>query len=198
MINFIDLNNSEPYKKLFNFYIKAEKYNQQYIEALCISSFFKKTDEVNSRYVNLKFVHKDEFIFFTNYNSPKSKEFEDHKQICGVIFWNTINVQIRFKALIAKTSNKFNQNYFKNRSSNKNALAISSDQSKIINSYKKVKENYYNSLNSDNLKKCPKYWGGFSCLPYYFEFWEGHESRINKREIFDKIDGVWKHSFLQP
>ena len=50
----------------------------------------------------------------------------------------------------------------------------------------------------EKINKCPNNWGGFSCKPYYFEFWEGHESRINKREVFDKIDGIWKHSFLQP
>ena len=44
----------------------------------------------------------------------------------------------------------------------------------------------------------PEYWGGYSFTPYYFEFWKGHESRINKREVFDQIDGVWKQSFLQP
>ena len=54
------------------------------------------------------------------------------------------------------------------------------------------------SLKNDDLKKCPQYWGGFSFTPYYFEFWEGHESRINKREVFNKIDGLWKQSYLQP
>ena len=30
------------------------------------------------------------------------------------------------------------------------------------------------------------------------EFWEGHESRLNKREVFEKTDGGWRHSFVQP
>ncbi len=102
------------------------------------------------------------------------------------------------KAKIKKTSDEFNQKYFFDRSEEKNALAISSNQSKPIDSYNQVKENYNKSLKNDDLKKCPEYWGGYSFTPYYFEFWEGHESRINKREVFEKIDGVWKHSFLQP
>ena len=102
------------------------------------------------------------------------------------------------KAQIKKTSKEFNQKYFFNRSADKNALAISSNQSKLIESYGRVKEKYNKSLESDDLKKCPKYWGGYSFTPNYFEFWEGNKSRINKREVFDKTDGVWKHSFLQP
>ena len=102
------------------------------------------------------------------------------------------------KAKIKKTSDEFNQQYFFNRSKEKNALAISSKQSIQIESYNQVKKNYNKSLKNDDLKKCPEYWGGYSFAPYYFEFWEGHESRINRREIFEKIDIVWKQSFLQP
>ena len=102
------------------------------------------------------------------------------------------------KAQIKKTSKEFNQAYFFNRSEEKNALAISSNQSKLIDSYNQVKENYNRSLESDDLKKCPEYWGGYSFVPYYFEFWEGHESRINKREVFNKINSSWKQLYLQP
>ena len=102
------------------------------------------------------------------------------------------------KAKIRKTSNDYNQRYFENRSKKKNAVAISSYQSKPINSYEQVIENYNKSLRNDDLKKCPEYWGGYSFTPYYFEFWEGDESRLNKREVFEKIDSDWRHSLVQP
>ena len=50
----------------------------------------------------------------------------------------------------------------------------------------------------EDLAKCPDYWGGFSFVPYYFEFWEGNESRINKRESFILVDDNWNKSNLQP
>ena len=102
------------------------------------------------------------------------------------------------KAKIKKTSKQFNQNYFSDRSEKKNALAISSKQSKKINSYEQVKENFNKSLKDDDLRKCPKHWGGFSFTPYYFEFWEGHESRINKRLVYKKIDKKWEKIIIQP
>ena len=198
MIDFIDIPNSDPYIKFKKKYDQALIQNQKNIEAISIATYNKEKNEVDSRYVNLKFITNDEFIFFSNYNSPKASSFNSHNQIAALFFWSSINVQIRMKAKIKKTSNDYNKKYFFNRSEEKNALAISSNQSKPINSYNQVKENYNKSLSNDNLKKCPEYWGGFSFTPYYFEFWEGHESRLNKREIFEKIDGVWKHSFLQP
>jgi len=198
MIQFKNLNQEEPYLLFKSKYDEAYSAGQKVIEAISISTFENKTNEVDSRFVNLKFVSENEFIFFSNYKSPKANSFETHNQIAALIYWSSINVQIRMKAKIKKMSNDYNQRYFENRSKKKNALAISSNQSKPINSYKQVIENYNKSLNNDNLKKCPEYWGGYSFTPYYFEFWEGHESRLNKREIFEKIDGCWRHSFVQP
>ena len=176
----------------------ANSHGQKAIEAISISSFDMEMVEVDSRYVNLKFISNNEFIFFSNYDSPKASAFKSNNQIAALIYWSSIDVQIRMKAKIKKTSKEFNQNYFFNRSKEKNALAISSNQSKQIDSYSQVIENYNRSLESNDLKKCPEYWGGYSFTPFYFEFWEGHESRVNKREVFNNIDGIWKHSFLQP
>jgi pyridoxamine 5'-phosphate oxidase len=198
MIVFNNLNQEDPYLILKEKYEQALKVGQKAIEAISISSFNKEMVEVDSRYVNLKFISNNEFIFFTNYDSPKASAFKSNNQIAALIYWSSINVQIRMKAKIKKTSKEFNQNYFFNRSKEKNALAISSNQSKQIDSYSQVIENYNRSLDSNDLNKCPEYWGGYSFIPYYFEFWEGHESRVNKREIFNNIDGIWKHSFLQP
>ena len=198
MINFLNDNLSEPFVRLKEIYDQAITANQGSIEAISISSFDESLSEVNSRYVNLKAVINDEFIFFTNYNSPKSNEFESHNQIAATLYWASINVQIRIKAKIRKTSPEYNQKYFLERSPKKNALAISSSQSKPIDSYESIVKNYKKSLEFDNLEKCPDFWGGYSFTPYYFEFWEGHESRLNKREAYAKNADNWQQCLLQP
>ena len=82
-----------------------------------------------------------------------------------------------------------------NRSEEKNALAISSSNQRPIDSYNQVKENYNKSLKNDDLKKCPDFGEVIHLLHYYFEFWEGHESRLNKREAYEKSDDSWEHSY---
>ena len=198
MIKFKNINQNIPYLIFKKKYDEALDTGQEGIEAITISSFNTKTDEVDSRYVNLKSIENDEFIFFSNYDSPKALSFDSHNQIAALIYWPTTNVQIRMRAKIKKTVAAYNQKYFFGRAKEKNALAISSNQSNLIDSFDQVKENYNNCLNNNDLKKCPKYWGGFSFIPYYFEFWEGHPSRINKREVYNEIEGVWEHTFLQP
>lgn len=198
MIEFTNLVQDEPYLILKEKYRCALDANQKNIEAVAISSYYSEINEVNSRYVNLKFIDNNDFIFFTNYNSPKAIEFKSHDQIAATIYWSSINVQIRIKAKIKKTSDEYNQKYFVARAPEKNALAMSSNQSEEVDSYEKVKEKHNKSLQSDDLTKCPSYWGGYLFTPYYFEFWEGHNSRLNKRDVYKKVGNNWNHSLLQP
>ena len=161
MIKFNKLNKEKPYLLLKKKYNEALEADQQNIEAISISSFNKNQNEVDSRYVNLKYIINDEFIFFSNYNSPKALAFNSHAQIGALIYWPNINTQIRMKAQIKKTSEEFNQQYFFQRSKEKNALAISSRQSEKIISYEEVIKNYEITQKKADLSICPDYWGGF-------------------------------------
>ena len=198
MIQFKNLSEETPYLIFKDKYDDSRKANQPQIEAICIASYSLKEKEVNARFVNLKFVNDKEFIFFSNYKSLKSQDFNSHSQITAVIYWNSINLQIRIKAKIKPTTREYNLAYFAQRDKKKNALAISSDQSSQIASYDDVYKNYDKSLKTDCLTECPKYWGGYSFTPYYFEFWEGHELRLNKRDVYEMKSSKWQHTILQP
>tara|TARA_S200000501_G_scaffold378599_1_gene442127 strand:+ start:3270 stop:3866 length:597 start_codon:yes stop_codon:yes gene_type:complete len=198
MIEFIETSIEPPYKIFVNKYHNALNAGQKNIEAMSISSYRKDKNEVDSRYVNLKYIEKDKFIFFTNYNSPKALSFLSHNQISGLFFWSSINVQIRIKAIINKTTKQFNEKYFRKRSLEKNALAISSRQSKSISSFDLVIENYNHVKHNNDLSKCPDYWGGFSFKPFEIEIWEGSEFRLNKRDLYSKKDNNWSHTILEP
>lgn len=198
MIKFIAQSNSKPFILFKEYYDCALKNKQNNIEAIAIASYSQKNKEVDSRFVNLKYIDNNDFIFFTNYNSPKSHQFEAHKQISGLFFWDSINVQIRIKANIQKTPVNFNKAHFSQRDIKKNALAISSNQSKPALSYDEITKSYNDTLKTKNLSICPNYWGGFSFTPYVFEFWEGHESRLNKRNVYKMNNAKWEHFIVQP
>jgi pyridoxamine 5'-phosphate oxidase len=198
MIKFVNSNNSIPLLQFRKLYEDALSSKQQNIEAISISSFNKNKQEVNSRLVNLKFIDDEEFIFFTNYNSPKSVEFALHPQISALLFWPSINTQIRLKGNVKKKSPLYNADYFKSRSKEKNALALSSNQSQVISSYELIKEKYENSKEKYDLTMCPDYWGGFAFTPYEIEFWEGNKFRLNKRNLYKKNNNTWDHFILEP
>ena len=114
-IDFINIDESEPYKLFYELYNKAITAGENQAQAITISSYNNDEHEVDSRYVNLKKVDGKDFIFFSNYNSPKSRQFLSHSQISAVIFWKQTNIQIRIKAIISRTSNKYSDNYFSKR-----------------------------------------------------------------------------------
>ena len=197
MIQFNNISQETPYLVFKDKYEDSLRAKQKNIEAISISSYSSSRNEVNARFVNLKFVNNKDFIFFSNYKSPKSQEFNQHNQIIGLLYWSNTNTQIRMKAYIKQMSSEFNKDYFAQRDKKQNALAISSDQSSPIASYEAMQKNYEISLKESDLTECPEYWGGYSFTPYYFEFWEGHESRLNKRETYELNNGKWIHGFLQ-
>jgi pyridoxamine 5'-phosphate oxidase len=199
MIDLINIASDLPHNKFLDLYQKALQENQRGIEAIAISSYDKSNNEVESRFVNLKYITGNEWIFFSNYLSPKAMQFESHDQISALFHWGAINSQIRLKAKINKTSVEFSDTHFQGRTKEKNALAISSNQSQLIDSFDSVKDNFYKTLASmDSESKRPDYWGGYSFTPYYFEFWEGHENRLNQRHVFSMEEGSWSESLLQP
>ena len=199
MIKFLNLNSGKPYTYFQALYQEALENGQKGIEAISVSSYNLASNEVEARYVNLKYIANNEWIFFSNYHSPKAKQFESHSQVSILIYWASINTQIRMKAKIFKTSSEFSDEHFQGRTKEKNALAISSNQSQAVDSFDQVTKNFNETLEiMTSETPRPDFWGGYSFTPYYFEFWQGHENRLNKRHVFKQQDNQWTEQLLQP
>ena len=199
MIKFLNLNSEKPYIHFQSLYQEALDNGQKGIEAISVSSYNQIKKEVEARYVNLKYIADNEWIFFSNYHSPKASQFESHSQVSILIYWASINAQIRMKAKIFKTSAKFSDEHFQGRTKEKNALAISSNQSQTIESFDEVAKNFNETLDAMTSETVrPNFWGGYSFIPYYFECWQGHENRLNKRHAFKQEDDQWTEQLLQP
>ena len=199
MINFLNLSSEKPYILFRSLYQKAIESGQKGVEAISVSSYNQLLKEVEARYVNLKYIDNNEWIFFSNYRSPKANQFESHNQVSVLIYWASINTQIRIKAKIFKASSEFSDQHFQGRTKEKNALAISSNQSEVIDSYDEVTKNFHETLEIMTSETArPDFWGGYSFTPYYFEFWQGHENRLNKRHVFKQQKDEWTEQLLQP
>ena len=197
MIEFDNLSTSTPYKKFKKFYKKAEEYNQKNIEAACLSTIALDS-KPRSRFINIKYIIDNKFIFFSNFKSNKAKEIKKNNQISLNFFWSSINSQVRIEGKISKISDNFANEHWKQRATKKNALAISSRQSQKIKSYDQILINYNHVLKNYDLSIRPDYWGGYSIEPEFFEFWEGDSSRINIRKEYRLFNNMWDNSTLEP
>lgn len=196
MIKFHLQDNLEPYKIFYKKYKEAQAASQQNIEAACLSTCSNKKIP-HSRFVNIKYVNDNEFIFFSNYESLKAQDIINNNNVSLVFFWSATNIQIRIQGIVHKLDEHRSDKHWMFRQKEKNILAIASNQSSKIASYKDVQKKYKEYATSD-LTKRPDYWGGYVVVPHYFEIWEGNKSRINKREAYELSSSNWSYFILEP
>ena len=154
----------------------------------------------DSRIVLLKDFDENCFTFFTNYTSNKGKSIAKNPVVGLHFFWSELERQIRISGFAEKTSNSISDKYFYSRPVLSQIAAIVSTQSSKIDSreyldsqFKTLKEKY----NSENIKR-PENWGGYLVKPVKFEFWQGRESRLHDRILYEKDNGNWLISRLAP
>jgi pyridoxamine 5'-phosphate oxidase len=154
----------------------------------------------DSRIVLLKDFNENGFTFFTNYISNKGNSITKNPAIGLHFFWPELERQIRISGFAEKTSDEISDRYFYSRPVLSQIAAIVSSQSSKIPSreyldslFEAFKEKY----NSENIKR-PENWGGYLVKPVKFEFWQGRESRLHDRILFEKNEEFWLISRLAP
>lgn len=137
----------------------------------------------SARIVLLKGIHKDGFVFYTNYNSRKAHEIQENSFVALLFFWEQLERQIRIEGKIKKVSIKESDEYFSTRPHKSQLGAWSSPQSSIIESAELLKENmkkYEAKFHGGEVPR-PEYWGGYIVEPGVIEFWQGKPGRLHDR-----------------
>ena len=165
----------------------------------------------NSRMVLCKEINEDlgYLVFYTNYNSKKSKEIESHNNCSALFHWDPLGYQVRVRGKLIKSPNHESDNYFSTRKVGSQLSAWASNQSDEVENRDSLDDQFQKIMKRFNIQDedldsteieipRPDFWGGYSFVPYYFEFWQGHENRLNKRHVFEQQDSEWVERFLQP
>lgn len=153
-----------------------------------------------TRIVLLKGFNKNGFTFFTNYNSEKGKAIKKNNAVGLHFFWPELERQIRISGYAEKTSDEISDNYFHSRPLLSQIAATVSNQSEKIPSrsfLEKKFETFQNELNNNKPKR-PDSWGGYIIKPVKIEFWQGRESRLHDRILYEKFGEIWIISRLAP
>ncbi len=152
---------------------------------------------ITSRIVLLKEIDKGSLIFFSNYNSLKGKQIAENPLVAATFFWGEMERQVRIEGEVKKVSEEKSQQYFNSRPTASKWAAMASNQSEPIE-HRENLEAKYEKIKQSGKTKRPENWGGYAIEPHYFEFWQGRESRLNDRIVFEKVGDSWKRYRLQP
>lgn len=153
-----------------------------------------------SRIVLLKDFGESGFTFFTNYNSEKGKAIEKNNKISLHFFWPELERQIRISGYAEKTDLETSKEYFHSRPQKSQVAASVSEQSSVVSSRQDLESRFNHlsqKLNGKN-PEFPKSWGGYLVTPIKFEFWQGRESRLHDRIVYEKDAEDWTSKRLAP
>lgn len=152
-----------------------------------------------ARVVLLKEVIDDRFVFYTNYNSRKGIELQANPHAALVFLWLELQRQVRVEGKVEKVDESVSDEYYASRPINSRIGAIVSPQSQVIESREELEKAFkiLKNNNDPHLHR-PEHWGGYQLIPDLVEFWQGRESRLHDRILYEKTGSGWTIKRLAP
>lgn len=120
----------------------------------------------SSRVVLLKQVDDRGFIFYTNYNSRKSRELLENPYASCAFYWRETSRSVRVSGRVEKVSRQESEAYFASRPRGSQVGAWASAQSDEVGEDEledKVREVEKRFEGKD--VPCPPHWGGWRIVP---------------------------------
>ncbi len=190
---------TDPYKKFNLWFAEVKKKKLQDPTAFALGTS-DKSNQPHIRMVLLKKILDDGFVFFTNLNSNKGKQFELNNKMSMCFYWESIGKQIRINGIGKLIDNKSSDDYFVSRARESRIGAWASNQSQKLNSRKFFLEriDHYKKKFKNKMIPRPPHWAGIKIEPLDFEFWKQGKYRLHEREYFFKKANKWDSKLLFP
>ncbi len=156
--------------------------------------------EIGIRTVLLKYFDDKGFVFYTNYKSKKSRQIETRPEAALLFSWLTLERQIKIVGSVEKVSSLESIKYFASRPKDSQIGAWASKQSTTISS-RDILQSQFESMKqkfSSGEVPLPDFWGGYRVIPRTIEFWQGRESRLHDRFVYQRSEDGWTISRLSP
>ncbi len=154
------------------------------------------------RMVLLKDADERGFVFFTNEESAKGQQIAGNPQAAFVLYWKSLNRQIRVRGAIEAASDTESDRYFNSRHPISRIGAMASRQSRPLESratLEKAVADLAARYGEGDIPR-PAYWHGFRLVPASMEFWQDRSNRLHDRILFRRAtpDGIWEGQRLYP
>lgn len=192
----IDPNPIAQFRKWFDQAVHSEVNEPNAMHLATISN----DGRPSGRVVLLKGLDEKGFSFYTNYQSNKGKELEQHPACCLTFFWPELERQVRIEGVTERLDEATSEKYFHSRPRGSQIGAWASPQSAVIKN-RSILEERVSDLEKkygEGLIPKPKQWGGYLVKPFLIEFWQGRPDRLHDRIRYLLNETSWEYRRLAP
>ena len=190
----------DPFEKFQEWWrLALEDSPLQQKSAVCLSTLDAEGFP-SGRFVDLKRVDTEGFIFTTDLSSPKGQEIAAHAKVGMTIWWDHVDLQVRLVGPVEPLEAALADELWQTRSHESRLTTISSQQSRPLSSEASFNEQLQKNraIYAGRDIPRPTSWSGFRLRPRRLEFFTFREDRLHIRELFTRQDGDWQLSRLQP
>ncbi|KAL5596716.1 uncharacterized protein BROUX77_006664 [Berkeleyomyces rouxiae] len=181
-------------------------------ETCVLSTAALPSGRISSRVVYLKELDgAGHFVIYSNFGtSRKAADLATNAHVSLVFWWEPMQRQVRVEGVARRLSAAESQGYFDTRARGSRIGAWASRQSQVLRPQedgddgREQLEGWVRDaeqrFEGQETIPVPEFWGGLRIIPDHIEFWQGRESRLHDRFVYDKNEetGKWEVDRLSP
>lgn len=152
------------------------------------------------RFVLVKEVSAEGFVFYTNERSRKGLEMTANPVAALAFHWHTRGEQVRVEGALSRIADGESDRYFATRPRESQLGAWASDQSEPIAGREALDAQFRAAAArfEGQAVSRPPHWAGFRIRPTRIEFWNDGSGRMHDRVLYVLQGLDWKACRLQP
>jgi pyridoxamine 5'-phosphate oxidase len=171
----------------------------QHPGAVCVSTV-DSHGAPDARFVDLKQVTDEGFVFCTRLDSAKGLALTRDPRVALTFWWAHIERQVRVAGTARRISDGEADSFFQQRSRDAQLISSVSQQSAPLSELVVIEQRVSqleHELAGASVQR-PREWGGYVVIPSRIEFLTFQATRMHERRLFSRTSAGWEQGLLQP